>query len=103
MRDRNFKNLSARGSLGKRRGIVVNANVNVAANISQTDIAHHRAGEKASLQKNLEAITNPKDQTAALCKLFHRLHHRRKPRKRPSAKVITVRKTPRQNDRIAIR
>src|SRR4029077_7651120 len=103
MRDRDFQYLSLRGSLGKWCRRVLHANVNVAANISQTDITHHRTGKKACFQKNLKAITNPKNEAAALRKMFHRLHPRGKPRKRPSAKIIAVRKTPRQNDRIAIR
>src|ERR1700730_7422224 len=103
MCDRNFKNLSRCGSLRKWRGVVVDANVNVATNISQTDIAHHRARKKTRFQKNLEAITNPKDETTALRKIFHRLHHRGKSRKRAGAKIITMSKTARQNDRIAIR
>src|ERR1700730_16853823 len=103
MGDGNFKNLSLRSSLGKWRGSVLYANMHVAANISQTDIAHHRAGKKTRFQKNLEAITNPKDESTALCKFLHRLHHRRKPCKRASAKIIAVSKTTRQNDAIAIR
>src|ERR1700726_4300053 len=103
MCDRNFKNLSRRGSLRKWRGVVVDANVNEATNISQTDIAHHRARKKTRFQKNLEAITNPKDEATALCKIFHRLHHRRKSRKRAFSTIIAMSETARQNDRIPIR
>src|ERR1700688_530043 len=102
MGDRNFKNLSLLGSLSKWRRVVLHANVNVAANISQPDIAHHRARKKSCFQQNLKAITNPKDQSTALCKILHRFHYRRKSRERASAKIIAVSKTPWQNERIAI-
>src|ERR1700722_4123836 len=103
MGDRNFKNLSRRSSLREWRGGILYANVNVAANISQPDIAHDRARKQTRFQKNLKAVTNPKNQAATLCKTLHRLHHRRKSRECAGAKIIPVRKTARQNDRVTVR
>src|SRR5260370_28498899 len=103
VRDGNFENLALLRSRREWRVRLLDANVNVAADIAQAAIAHHGAGEQAGFAENLEAVANAQDHAAALGEFLDGLHHWRKTRDGASAEIVAIRKSAGQNDGIAIR
>src|SRR6266568_2404787 len=103
MRDGNFQDLTLLGS--RREGCVglLDTNVDMAANVAQTCIAHHGTGKQAGFEKNLEAIANSQHEAATLSKSFDRLHYWREPRNRSGPKVITVGESTGQDKGVTIR
>ena len=103
VRDWHFQDLALLRGVRKRCVRLLDANVNVAADISQAAVAHHCAGEKARFAENLEAIANSQDHAAALGESLDGLHHWRKTRDGAGAQVIAEGKTAGQDDGIAVR
>src|SRR5712675_185764 len=101
VRDRNFQHLSLLRQASDRRICLLDPYINMPANIPQPLIAHHRARQQPCFQQNLKSIANPQNNPAALRKLLHRLHHRRKPRNRPGPQIIAMREPARQNNSVA--
>src|SRR5260370_585200 len=66
-------------------------------------VGDHRAGKQASFAQNLEPVAHAKNQAAAICEFFNRLHHRRKARDGAGAQVVAVGESARQDDGVAIR
>ena len=85
VRDGNFQDLALLRGVGKRRVGLLDANVNVTADVAQAAVAHHRARQQARFQQNLKSIADAEDHAAAVGKFFDRLHHRGKARNRAGA------------------
>src|SRR5438552_16558899 len=66
VRDGNLKNLALLGGVGRRRVRLLDTDVHVAADESQSTIAHHRAGKQAGFAQNLEAVADAQDRASAL-------------------------------------
>src|SRR5437016_4317848 len=78
VRDGNLENLAPLGGVGRRRVRLLDTDVHVAADESQSTIAHHRAGKQAGFAQNLEAVADAQDRASALREFLDGLHHRRK-------------------------
>ena len=63
------------------------------ANEVQVTIANQSTWQQPGLAENLKSVTNSEHKSPALCKLFDRVHHRRKASERSGAKIVAVRKT----------
>src|SRR5260370_8293103 len=61
VRDGNFENLALLRSRREWRVRLLDANVNVAADIAQAAIAHHGAGDQAGFAENLAPLPNAPD------------------------------------------
>src|SRR5688572_16098592 len=100
MGDRHRKYSAHLELIGKRRVLVLDAEIHVPANEMQTSISHQRARQQAALAQNLESVADPKHKLTFGRKILDRLHHRRKMCKRSCTQIITVRKAPRQDDSV---
>src|SRR5438876_1512368 len=63
------------------------------AHVLQSNIAKQRAGQQSSFRKDLEPITNAKDEATLSSKVGYGLHDRREFRQGARAQVITIRKS----------
>ena len=102
MRNWNPQNASFRRRPRKRRCPVANPQKDMLATKLQISIAHKRPRQKPRFAQNLKAVANAQNQPARLRKSRHRPHHRAKPRNRPRPQIIAVRKTARNQHRVAI-
>src|SRR5216684_4563035 len=103
VRDGNLEDLAVLRGVRERRVRLLDTNVNVAADISQAAIAHHRAGEQARFAKNLEAVADTQDHAAAFGEFLDGLHYGRKTGDRAGAQVIAEGKTAGQDNGVTIR
>ena len=65
-------------------------------------ISEERAGKQAGFLQDLKPIADTQHQPAPIRKVGNRLHHRREPRNRAAAQVVTVGKPARQHDQFQI-
>src|SRR3989440_7335802 len=65
-------------------------------------ISEERAGKQARFLQDLKPIADTQHQPAPIRKVGNRLHHRREPRNRAAAQVVTVGKPARQDDQFQI-
>src|SRR5438270_10618064 len=100
MRDGDAKHLPGLRARSKRRGRVFHADVHVAADEAQSFVAHQRAGEKPGFAKDLKAITNSEHEASGTGEARDGVHYGREAGDCPSAQVVAIRKTARQDDRV---
>src|SRR5438552_17594232 len=63
------------------------------ANVLQAGIAHESARQQPRLAQNLKSIANSEDDSAAISKLLHRLHHGRELSDGAGAEVVAISKS----------
>ena len=100
MRDRHLQHLAGLGCGGERRVRRFHADVHLAAHKAHSSIPLKHAGQQSRFAENLETVADAEDEAPAAREFFHRAHHRRKPRDRPGAQIIAIRKSAGQQDRV---
>ena len=100
MADRNAQHLPDGGCARERRVRLVDADMHVLAAIFQPLVTQHRAGQQPRLEQDLKAVADAEYRPAAFGERPHRSHHRREPRHRAGAQVVTVRKAAWQDDHV---
>src|SRR5882762_4809011 len=103
VRDGNLEDLSLLRDVGERRVRLLDADMDVAANKTQTSVAHHRPGKQARFAENLEAVADAQNHAAAIGEFLDGFHDRGKARDGAGAQIIAVGKSTGQDDSIAIR
>src|SRR5207245_7478073 len=91
--DRDAKQLTLRHEIGVRCISRLRTQIKKLTQILQSNIAKQRAGQQSSLRKDLEPITNAKDEATLSGKIGYGLHDRREFRQGARAQVITIRKS----------
>jgi hypothetical protein len=87
---RNLEDISFCQSVRKWAIGGFNAKMNLPANVFQARVAHQCAREQPGFGKNLEAVANAENQTAAGSEALNCLHDWRKAGNRPSPQVVAV-------------
>ena len=93
MSDRDAKQLTLRHEIGVRCIRRLRTQIKKLTQILQSNIAKQRARQQSSLRKDLEPITNAKDEATLSGKIGYGLHDRREFRQGARAQVITIRKS----------
>ena len=87
---------------GERRAGVLDAQVDVAADELEADVADERAGQQVGFGQDLKAVADAHDQAAVGGEVGDGGHDRAEARDRAAAQVVAVREAARDDDRVDV-
>ncbi len=76
--------------------------MDLAANVLESSIAHQGSGQETGLTEDLESIADAQDQSPLGSKLLHRLHDGREACDGAGAQIVSVGKASRHENRVAV-
>jgi hypothetical protein len=90
------------GGVGEGRVGVFDANMHVAADEAEAGVAHHRAGEEAGFEEDLETVADAEDQAAVFREFGDGVHHGRKAGDGAGAEIVAIGEAAGEDDGVAI-
>ena len=98
MLDDDAQHVAGVGRLGEGRAGVLDAQVDVAADELEADVADERAGQQVGFGQDLKAVADAHDEAAVGGEVGDRGHDRAEARDRPAAQVVAVGEAARDDD-----